>query len=439
MKRQRYLLLFFVFLVSIYNSAGCKKEEKKESNLISLSESGIEKIEAPQGCEIISNPDKFVEVTNEQSYNSEIDDPGFTVTYGLADAREAMFYMANNYLYYYDKEKNKCGLLCNKPDCSHIKEDSWTCNASVPFGEGLAYSKGNLYTVNSETMELIKIFADTLERVTVGKLCTVPEDKIEKKDGIYALEWIIHKDYIYYYYQLYSGLTEDTYYLNGSNCVYRMSLDGNSEPECIFPFVCESNSFYTRIKGNGSYVYMNTTQKEKNSGYLYRYNIEAGNVEKLEFLGDDIINYTIKDNIIYYSNASEPQNIYYYDGTTEKSQLFFSVDDDKYQYLGCSWSDKDYIYIGYNMKEESDKYSGGMLAFDWQGNMVADIPWIFYKGESWIMDYFCGISDERLYFLKLRGGEENPWIQIEDNYKIPYYIEKTDLADGAYEIHEAEK
>ncbi len=430
MGKQKKLLLLFLYWLVMISLIGCKKEKEQSIALDSLAENGIKKADVLKGCEIISNPLDYTSVREDQSYHFETDDSHFAMTSSLVDAGTSMFYLKTSYLHYYNKETNKCGLLCSKPECTHSMGDSNSCNASVPGYVGLAYASGSLYTVDINKINLVKIALDGAERTIVGELCTVPEEEVtERNEGSFSIEWIIHRGYIYYYYTLYSGTTEDIYYLNGSNCLYRMPIDGSSGPECIMPFICEGHSEYTILKGYGSYVYMNIAEKGKNGGYLYRYNIESNKIEKLEALGNDIRGYTVKNKNIYYSYFNEPEKIYCYDESSGISQLLFTVEEDE-NHICISWiySDEENIYIKYS----EENITKGMFMFDWYGNMISDISLINSENGN-----FCGVSDECLYFLKMKDGE-NPWIQTRDFYTIPYYIEKTDLADGAYEIHEAE-
>ena len=436
MKAQKVFIFICLFTLILTYSNGCKKNTMENTKLESLAKNGVEKANAPQGCEIISNPADFTPVIEDQGYHFETDYSSFETTYGLADAGETMFCLESSHLFYYDYKKNKFDLLCSKPDCSHIMEDALTCNAYID-GFGLTYFAGALYTIEREKMELIKITLDGSEHNVVGKMCSIPEENIQTRDASYWATWIVHRGYIYYIYELYSGMTEDVYYLNGSNCIYRMPLDGTGEPECVLPLVCESNPYYTNLEGYGSYVYMNLTEKEKESGYLYRYNIESGKVEKLEMLGNDVVGYTVRENKIYYSNGSKPEEIYCYDETTGINQLFLRIAEGDHDYLSNIHSDKDYIYVVYDEEEKNNNW-GGMSVFDWQGNKIVDIPWTYQRGESFIYDYFCGTDGERLYFQRLQSGT-NPWIPVGNAYKTAYYIEKADLEDGDYEIHEGVK
>lgn len=439
MRKQKNCLLLCLCLLAIVSCTSCKKDAKEEKKLVSLAENGIKKVEAPQGCEILSNPADFTPVTEEQSYHFETDDTHRDLPCSLTNTGNAMFYMDDYYLHYYNREDNKCGLLCSKPDCTHVMEDSSNCSAYIQGVWGLVYHTGALYTVDIYNIELVKIALDGTERSVIGELCTVPEEEIkEREQGSFSMTWTIHRGYIYYYYLLYSGATEDIYYLNGSNCLYRMPIDGSSGPECITPFICEGIPNSTILKAYGSYVYMNIAEKGKDCGYLYRYNIESGKIEKLEMLGDDLRGYTVKNGRIYYNHWDEPEKIYCYDEAAEKIQLLFEIEEDeKHLCLPWLYSDENHIYIAYSYEKWGA--AEGMLMFDWEGNRIADILWKDSFNEDANRSYFCGTGDERLYFLKTNYDETNPWIQTFNYYTIPYYIEKTDLADGAYEIHEAEK
>lgn len=56
---------------------------------------------------------------------------------------------------------------------------------------------------------------------------------------------------IYYVSVLSSGMTEDTYYLNGSNCIKRRKLDGTGKEEYLMPLECgmDMRLLYMKAKG----------------------------------------------------------------------------------------------------------------------------------------------------------------------------------------------
>ena len=149
---------------------------------------------------------------------------------------------------------------------------------------------------------LKKLTLDGSERENIGSLF-VGGDLIEYDNSGNSIFWIIHKGYIYYTYSASASISsEDTYYLNNSNYLFRMSLEGDKKPECIMKFPYTS---YCYLKEIGSYVYITTWDKNSVGRNLYRYNLETENLEWLESLGNNIKDCTEKDGLIYYMQTNE--------------------------------------------------------------------------------------------------------------------------------------
>ena len=141
---------------------------------------------------------------------------------------------------------------------------------------------------------LKKFTLDGSERENIGSL-VVGGPIISTNNSGNSIFWIIHRGYIYYTYSASASIgSEDTYYLNNSNYIFRMSLEGKEEPECIMklPYISHCS-----LKGIGSYVYITTWDMNYLSRNLYRYNTETGKLERFESLGDNIMDCTEKDGL----------------------------------------------------------------------------------------------------------------------------------------------
>lgn len=423
--------------MSVCVITACEKRTEKNSDnsdLISIAEHGIEYIAAPQGCEIVSDADAFGSVDKNQTYDFVADfNPDFYNGYGVTDSGNIMytFFSDQNYLTYYNKQSGENGLLCAKPDCNH---DNTACNAYLGFGNGLIYYDGFLYTIKEEDMSFIKIACDGTTRETVRSLLPVEDGNVDKEnDTFYTSKFIIHKGYVYYYYQFYSGMTEDTYYLNGSNCIWKAALDGTGEPECIIPAVCESTGIVINLKGFGSYIYMNIPQKNTIGGSLYRYNIESDKVELLSDIGEDVYGYTVQDNKIYYANYTEQTDkVFCYDLENYENKEFVEISGNDGWYCSFVYADNDSLYFYYVTDDMSDSSVtwGRLYIYDYEGNeqTVVFLAKTDNNGNG-VYELLCGMDEDRIY-LSRQSSNENGMIQR------LCYMKKPEMINGICDIQE---
>lgn len=75
-------------------------------------------------------------------------------------------------------------------------------------------------------------------------------------------------------------MEEGSYHNNGSNCLYRVSLEGSAEEECILPLDFETSISAMYMTAEGSCIYF-VMADENAFGKLYRYNTESDVVEEM--------------------------------------------------------------------------------------------------------------------------------------------------------------
>lgn len=414
MKKQITFLLF-MFVITVCSACG-KQENGKESDLNSVAVNGVGKEDLPQGKTIVYNETDCRAVQLDQSYNQETDSNNTIVTsQGVAGAGNSTYALLDRYLFYLEKNSKNGGLVCYRSDCMHNSTD---CPSYI-FGTGLTYYKGNLYTVISETNPVLqKISLDGSTREDVLNLLPREFEKTADNSTV-SYDWIIHRGYIYYCYQIGNGFTEDSYYLNGSNCIYRKSLDGG-EAEAIIPQKLLSAARLCQMKGYGSYVYFNIPGEKKSGGCLYRYNTESDQVECILDVGNDVVSYVISEDVLYYQNEAEPNIIYEYHFDTNERMEFLRGDDMLGAYYPTFYADEEYIYM--NHKPNADTFDKVLEIHTWDGEYIGKIE----LGEDYVIG---GMDRERIYLVKILDGTEN-------YFQIICYIEKEELLKGQYHIHE---
>lgn len=418
MKRKQ-LFIFFLFAIMLVLSS-CSEETEQETK--SIAEDGLDIAETLNGCDVISDVEGFPAVKESQKYNYETDyNPTWIVCTGVTDAKEMLYTNNNVYLmYYYKKTTKEQELLCGKPECEHNTE---MCNAMLSSTTGIQYYNGFLYVVEPEEQFMLKkISLDGSVRENIGSIF-VGGQMIKYGNSGNSVFWIIHRGYIYYTYSASASITsEDTYYLNNSNYIFRMSLEGDEKPECIMqlPYVSLCN-----LKGMGSYVYITTSDMDLVSRNLYRYNAETGKVEWFESLGDNIMDCTEKDDLLYYMQTNEENSeftLLSYNINTKQKNEITTIHA---QAWGI-YHDDDFLYLMYGLNGPQEITR--VFIMDWNYNIVANIELEESSGcRSWL-----GTDDDYIYISRMRTDEIG---ENESNYVIEY-IEKEDLADGEYTIWE---
>ena len=420
-------LLSSICICFVLIIAGCSGDEA-EKDLTSIADNGMEKVQPPKGCDIVDIGDDEIPISWE--YNMETDDEQNTfqggwytnvydTIYGTADT--------NSTICYYNKNNMSKGLLCGKPDCEHNNPE--TCNAHVSSIAGLQYYNEYLYTVdlgNGKEYKLKKISLDGANREDLGNLTTV--ENLVGNGG--AISWIIHRGYIYYYYRCGASDTEeDTYYLNNSHCVYRMNLEDKTK-ECIMVFPSGSEMFECVLKGVGSYVYMIMPKNESEGGYLYRFNTETRQLEKLVSLGKDISDYAIYSDRLYYLKRTDMERtveLYCFDYESKEKKLIEVIETDSWG-MKC---DDDYIYVS-TWDDKID--AGNEKMYDKTGKHIIDIPVKDTYTSSYSEHIYWGCTDsERIYLYKdiiAASSDDNIWGLMGNGYEELYFFEKSKLLNG---------
>lgn len=410
-KKIQVVLMYVGIIFSIY---ACSSPEAYNKD--NIASDGISGIRPPEGCEIVYDMDKFEKVTDDQAYNSSTDmEKDIFYDVKSADTGDIIYMFSNrSLLTYFDKKTGSRGLLCSKPDCEH---NSSECNAYIDKALGIQYYDGYIYVVTSASFELIKVSLDGTERESMGSL-------ISKGSGSF-ISWTIHRGYVYYYYICDGSSTEDTYYINNSNCIFRKSLDKDSEPECIIPMPNMSEAIMCKPIGTGSYVYMLIPNENEEIGMLYRYNIETGKLECFKEWGDNISGMIIRDNEIYYCEQIENENrsvIYCYNIETGEKNIFLETDN---LIVNLKY-DNDFIYITEKNTEDESITIG---IWNYKCERLADMPNLLEEDR---MGTLTGSDEKKIYiwYAVMPASEEEAY------YETIEYIEKEDIPDGEYEIKE---
>lgn len=420
MKIKKIFILILSGIMIILSS--CSEDTEHETK--SIAEEGLEIKETLKGCNIVSDLEGLPEAKESQEYNYETDyNPSWIVCNGAADANNQIYTNCDvNLIYYYQKSSKKLELLCGKPECDHSTED---CNAYIRSTMGIQYYNGFLYVVSANDQFMLKkINMDGSERENIGSLA-VGGSIVETNNSGNSIFWIIHRGYIYYTYSASASTgSEDTYHLNNSNYIFRMSLEGDKEPECIMklPYISHCS-----LKGIGSYVYITTWDMDLISGNICRYNTETGNLEWFESLGNNIKECTEKDGLIYYMQTNEENSefkLMSYSTATKQTNEITSIN-------ARAWSifyDEDFLYLLYGYTYNGPPDMTRFYVMDWNYSIIANVELEESNGyRSWL-----GTDDNCIYILRQRTDET---ARGESSYFIEY-IEKDDLADGEYSIQE---
>ncbi len=325
------MLLFFSF-------AGCDEKEVKDKKLDSIADKNIETVEKPKGVTMVTDVDDFVKVTADQTYDISADD-SLTVRseYGIAESEDAYYFIEGYSLYFYEKETGEYLIACNKPDCEHADEGK-ECNAYICTNDynDIQYYDGYIYYVVSESNDF-NLYRKSVEAGTTEKVLNIVSVE-QRASGQSNMQicWRLHRGYIYYVGQFGSGLTEDSYYLNDSNCLARIKLEAGSKAEIlmVLPTECMMvNPHFVNMQAGGSYVYLVSPYYNEEANDMvsdvYRYNTEANQIEKLDIGEVSWMNYIVAENRVYYRRLDICDKLYVYDINTNTSEEFIKTEDGK--------------------------------------------------------------------------------------------------------------
>lgn len=424
---RRYLLVIISFLF-IMICAGCEKTGADSSAPASVADHTETEISVPEGLEIVEDMEEFTPVTDDQAFAFETDHQFYlTSNQSFAESGSSYYYLQDRmYLYVFDKETQSLNILCDKPDCNHEynPEEEISCNAILPGAEGLVYYKDSLYTLMREYTEdgraevlcLYKISLDGTERSRVCELakCYYSENKMEINDEGFSIWYIQHRGYLYYIYNFGTYGQSETFYNNGSHVLYRIPMDGSSEPECITLLQQDGEAAMMNIKGIGSYIYF-IQPDYAGIGDLYRLNTESMKIEKIPVTNIASEDYILLENSVIYKKEYDGEVFYQYDISTGSENIYINIDsEDNCQVLYPEYDGKNlYIRI---VLADSDYTLWKCKVID--ENKQAAAQFQNYQNEN-----------DKREFLSSLGGNTDFYFFLDVRGNI-YYVDKSKL-DGA--------
>lgn len=441
MKNRIALGLTIVFILmsitACSTNKGTTEKEQADFSDKSIANNGM-KIEADEGLEILTNPAEFTRVTENQEYNFETDCQNeFSELLGsyndCVETKDSYIFLRDEHLFAFNKFTRKYYILCDNPSCSHDYVES--CNAYINGAQGIEYYNGNLYALVNDkkidesgvvmyTLELYKMSLNGRDRERVCEVAAALD--IEGRETNVFTVWcaFIHRGYLYYMYSYGVGETEDSYYVNHSNTLYRIALTADSEPECICPMKYVENTGLLEYSCNGSYVYFIRREElgYDSGGYLYRLNTES---MKLEYMDAGVIwgGYTIIGNEIIY--IKEEGTYYAYNMDTGKNYEFIKPESVEGLEHGYTMYDGRYFYILLYNIETHKRY--------WE---------VYTLQKTKIDQYECSEimleKDTGTYFIDhLSAGSDFDFMVATDGSEL-MYLDKNQLGNGTAEFVLAE-
>lgn len=323
------------------------------------------------GCKTAALPDTYIE-GSDYPYKQWSD----SIVYSRLQQDDGIVYLYHNgFIYYYEEGSNAIMPLCNKADCLHDREpdpEKWAeCNAHADFEEGdhhvlqdyvqIAKCNDSVYCMNAATVleqsqTLFRYAPDGTEKEAVHTW-----DSEESA----VLDWIIHRDVLYYVERRYYLKDGETF---AENTVKSLALTGlHRKPKTIY--IADENLSVTTLGGfmaygNHVYFYIISTRNdvaEDSSIYdkiyvkTFVYNLQEGSVKELDIPGlpdsASIMGVQFfQDKIVIdpYDNdkeENEPQTVYIaeLDGGEPRPlledipQVSYFFSDGEYLYLFDDW------------------------------------------------------------------------------------------------------
>lgn len=381
--RKRSVILLLALLCTVCVAGCAKKEEKKLDTLVGTSA----KKELPAGVPVVEKPEDFQKTTSDWSYHAQTDGNLDMLAYSETEDENCIYQLKNDIIHVLDKQTGNYTPLCNKPDCDHGTKSGLSredCNGYTDMYP-ICYYDGYVYTVlredNSEGEDiwLYRISTKGEGREKVCMLASISNDEVVSLDGSESvaqdIEFTIYRGYIYYAYRIgTSGLKDETLHNNNSSYVIRMNLKDEKDKEYLMPLegdTLEQISFWA----SEGYVYFVDIEMEDNDrGYLYRYNIDADQVEKLPIGKTEVGGYAPAGQKVYYIKQEESWKLFCYDSEKDTTETVcdFSVLDERYgKFYGVNLGmDKDYIYAYATVDQE--KGITNCMVLDYSGKKLTD-------------------------------------------------------------------
>ena len=163
-------------------------------------------------------------------------------------------------------------------------------------------------------------------------------------------------------------------------------------------------------------------------------------MEKLTFLGEDILGMTITGEYLYYSTQSEPERIMYYNLENDEYGELFTLTGTEYPLFSMLESDEDFLYVSYLGETEQGEKKSGYNVCSREGVVYGDINLV--KNNEYY-DTLLGSDSNNYYILKRftdKDGYKEYGVALDyDSYSRLCYVTKEDLRNGIYQLHVIEK
>ena len=358
-------ILFIVAVLTII-LPGCSKNEDKENNeKQTLSSVAIDDFfnleDIPEPYETLTDLKDYTAPTADQTYNMDTDfqcyfSKSLYSIYDIAETDSTIFfyntYLNEAHIRMLDKESKTIQPFCNKPECSHTTEE---CNGSFKDVLGMFYYNGYLYImrqeyfVNEDTWDkleinLYRVSIQTQEREKVKNIATA---LTEDGTDCYSIAYIQHRGWLYYIYDAGTGGEEDLFYNNGSNSLYRISIENNNDKECIANLERTGDFVipFVHLQAEGSYVYYMIPGQQLGMGEIYRFNTETLKNEALNIGTIVSDSFEIWDGDIYYKKNWEDTQIYKLSSDLTTEELYIDTQISGYKNSSNFFKSKDYMYV----------------------------------------------------------------------------------------------
>lgn len=281
--------------------------------------------------------------------------------------------------------------------------------------------------LSRENLELYRMSLDGSERTKVCTVATalVRDDMI---DNIYSVRCAaVHRGYLYYIYTYGIGYgtnpSEDNYYANNSNTLYRISLDGKGERECICTIEYGGHASAMKPKFQGSYMYFikpDITRDGTGYGNLYRLNTESMKLELMD-IGEISCFIVNGDEIIYIT--SEKGKYYSYNTKTWEKKVFFDPAPKEALTYGYMLYDGRYYYF--------TLFNSGSLEYRSE---------VYNEQLEKVGEYdrspFEIENTDKIYAYYQPGNSDYDFMIAYDG-SVLYYLDKSLLESGTAEFMEA--
>lgn len=429
MKKKEWLFLGILGIISL-TACRAKTEvdngREQETGRYSIATSGIE-VEVPKEKEIVDDFTQFQEVLAKQTYVFETD---MQNQYDSSSRFDDCVEMENSFvflkfgkLYRFDKEKKIYSIACNDPACSHNTESD--CSANMAECMAIEYYDGYLYAL------MVEMSGDGISHLYLyrmdeygknrEKICNIASvaDVPDKNTNVFTV-WTarIHRGYLYYMYSYGDGDEGDEFYVNGSNVLYRISLDGESARETIMKREVGEIIPDLYLKASGSYVYFlhGKHREQGNTTQLLRFNTESGKVE-MSKKWEDIDDFVLIGEEPVYLKKGNNDYLRYDIKNDEESTLVKNESEESGMVCGYPSTDGKYLY-GYWFSSEENGEKALQKVYTLDG--------------TYLTEYECSVIQKEDLELEYHVGNRNFDFMISLNGENFGYIDKSDIMNVTF-------